>query len=221
MTRNFRDRTEAGRELAAALEHLRGEDVVVLGVPRGGVTVAAEVAEALEAPLDVLMAHKLGAPFQQELAIGAVVSGVPEPLIDREAIEALMIPEAYLEHEAKRQQEELERRVRLFRGDLPPRDLKGKTVVLIDDGIATGYTIRAALEGLRRSGARRLIVAVPVAPEETVEWLQALADEVVALQMPAPFYAVGAWYEDFGQVEDEEVIALLKASAGNVASNAP
>jgi putative phosphoribosyl transferase len=211
MTRIYRNRAEAGRELASALEHLRSQDVVVLGVPRGGVAVAAEVALELGAPLDVLMAHKLGAPFQPELAIGAVVSGLPEPLVDREAVEALMIPEAYLQHEAERQQSELERRVRLFRGDLPPRDLSGKTVVLIDDGIATGYTIRAALEGLRRSGARRLVVAVPVAPEETVEDLQGLADEVVALQTPSPFYAVGTWYEDFGQVEDEEVIALLQA----------
>jgi putative phosphoribosyl transferase len=214
MTRIFRDRTEAGRELAQALEHLRGEDVVVLGVPRGGVAVAAEVARALEAPLDVLMAHKIGAPFQPELAIGAVVSGVPEPLLDPEAVEALYIPESYIQQEVQRQQEELERRVRLFRGELPPRDLEGKTVVLIDDGIATGYTIRAALEGLRRSGARRLVVAVPVAPEETVESLREMADEVFALQTPTPFYAVGVWYEDFGQVEDEEVSALLRSLSG-------
>lgn len=214
MTRIFHNRTEAGRELATALEHLRGQDLIILGIPRGGVTVAAEVAKSLEAPLDVLMAHKLGAPYQPELAIGAVVSGVPEPLLDREAIEALFIPESYLQYEVKQQQAELERRVRLFRDGLPPRDLHGKTVVLIDDGIATGYTIRAALEGLRRSGAKRLVVAVPVAPAETVESLYSLADEVVALQTPSPFFAVGTWYEDFGQVEDEEVIALLKSLSG-------
>src|SRR5688500_14207073 len=189
MTRIFHNRAEAGKELAPALEHLRGEDLVVLGVPRGGVTVAAEVARALEAPLDVLMAHKLGAPYQPELAIGAVVSGVPEPLLDAEAIESLFIPESYLQYEVKQQQAELERRVRLFRDGLPPRDHQGNTVVLIDDGIATGYTIRAALEGLRKSGAKRLVVAVPVAPAETVESLHSLADEVVALQTPSPFFA--------------------------------
>lgn len=183
---------------------------MVLGVPRGGVAVAAEVAKALQAPLDVLMAHKIGAPFQPELAIGAVVSGVPEPLLDPDAVEALYIPDSFVQQEVQRQQSELDRRVRLFRGERPPRELQGKTVVLIDDGIATGYTIRAALAGLRRSGVGRLIVAVPVAPPETVDALREQADEVIALVTPSPFGAVGAWYEDFGQVEDEEVIALLE-----------
>lgn len=205
----FRDRQEAGRILAAALERFRGEETVVLGVPRGGVIVAAEVARALGAPLDVVIARKLGAPFQPELAIGAVVSG-GQRLLDEPSIRYLEVPAEYIERETARQLAEIDRRLAAYRDGRPPVEIHGKTVILLDDGIATGYTIRAALVGLRSQEAARLIVAVPVAPPATCEELRRLADEVICLKTPDPFLAVGAWYADFEQNTDEEVTRLLQ-----------
>jgi len=208
----FRDRGEAGRLLARELERFRGPDTVVLGVPRGGVIVAAEAARALCAPLDVIIARKIGAPSQPELAIGAVVSG-GQRLLDEPAIRYLRVRPEYIDQETRHQLEEIERRLQLYRGDRPPVDVRGKTVIVVDDGIATGYTMRAALVGLRNQGAGRIVVAVPVAPPSTCEELRRLADEVVCLRTPEPFLAVGAWYEDFEQTTDEEVQQLLRETS--------
>jgi predicted phosphoribosyltransferase len=209
MGEQFLDRHDAGRQLAAALERFRGPQTVVLGVPRGGVIVAAEVARALNAPLDVVIARKLGAPFQPELAIGAVVSG-GQRLLDEPSIRYLEVPPEYLEHETARQLAEIDRRLEVYRDGRPPVQVGGKTVILVDDGIATGYTIRAALVALRSQAAARLVVAVPVAPPTSCEELRRLADEVVCLKTPEPFLAVGAWYRNFEQNTDEEVTRLLR-----------
>lgn len=212
MARIFQDRVEAGRLLADVLERYRGPDTLVLGVPRGGVVVAAEVARALNAPLDVVIARKIGAPLQPELAIGAVVSGDHLRLLDQHAIQYLRVPAQYIEQETARQFEEISRRMQLYRGDRPLPEIGGRTVIVIDDGIATGYTLRAALAGLRRLQPARLIVAVPVAPPSTAEEMRHHADEVICLETPEPFMAVGAWYEDFDQTSDAEVKHLLARS---------
>lgn len=208
----FADRQEAGQRLAAALRErdYGGAGLRVLGIPRGGVVVAAEVARALDAPLDVVIARKLRAPYQPELAIGAVVSGDATPIVNPELARATGATPDYLEQEVAYQRGEIERRLRLYRGDRPPPDLAGRTAVVIDDGIATGYTFRAALEALRRQRVERLVAAVPVAPRESLALLSRLADDVVCLATPEPFLAVGVWYRDFEQSTDEEVIALLQ-----------
>jgi putative phosphoribosyl transferase len=209
----FRDRREAGQRLAEALRDLEPEaragQVVVLGIPRGGVVVAYEVARALGAPLDVVLAHKLGAPGNPELAIGAVAED-GTLWIDPLAVAELEIPPAYIEEETRRQQEELRRRAARFRGLRPPVPVEGRTVVVVDDGIATGATMRVSLRSLRHRGAKRRIAAAPVAPPEMLPRVQAEADAVVVLYTPALFWAVGAFYEQFEQVSDEEVIALLE-----------
>jgi len=214
----FYDRRDAGRQLAQALaaRGYRGDGLLVLGIPRGGVVVASEVARALDAPLDVVMARKLRAPYQPELAIGAVVSGecagAPPhlTLIDETLARATGATREYLEEEVRHQRAEIERRLRAYRGDRPLHDVRGRTVIVVDDGIATGYTFRAALEGLRRQHPARLVAAVPVAPAESLTSLRQFADDVVCLATPEPFLAVGVWYEDFSQTTDEEVIALLQ-----------
>ena len=205
----YKDRADAGQKLAAALQPFRGPETLVLGVPRGGVVVGAEVARALESPLDVVIARKIGAPHQPELAIGAVVSGDHIRVLDEAAIRYLQVPPEYIEHETARQLDEIRRRVEYYRGGRPNPELRGKTVIVVDDGIATGYTIRAALLGLRRLQPARLVVAVPVAPASAAVDLGSLADDVVCLQTPEPFMAVGAWFGNFEQNEDEEVVALL------------
>jgi len=210
----FTDRREAGRELARLLARYRAERPVILAVPRGGVIVGEEVARALQAPLDVIVARKIGAPAQPELAIGAVVGGEPPlRLINRELVELLGVSDDYLEREARRQEEEIRRRLERFRGRRPPLELRGRTVILVDDGIATGYTMRAALAAVRRQAPARVVVAVPVAPPETVRMLAEEADEIVCLATPSPFYAVGAWYREFPQVSDDEVAAILVSAA--------
>lgn len=213
MARIFQDRTEAGRLLAEVLRAYRGDDTLVLGVPRGGVVVAAEVARALDAPLDVVIARKIGAPLQPELAIGAVVSGDPLRFLDEHAIQYLRVPQDYIEQETARQFDEIARRLEQYRGDRPLPEVRGRTVIVVDDGIATGYTLRAALAGLRRLRPARLVVAVPVAPPSTCEEMRQHADVVVCLETPEPFMAVGAWYEDFDQTSDTEVIHLLSRYA--------
>jgi putative phosphoribosyl transferase len=208
----FDDRRQAGKQLAQALAErgYHGDGVLVLGIPRGGVPVAEEVARALNAPLDVVIARKIRAPYQPELAIGAVVSGDDLRIVSDELVHATGATPEYLEQEIRHQQAEIQRRWRLYRGDRPAPVLEGQTVLVIDDGIATGYTFRAALTGLRRGNPARLVAAVPVAPPESLAALRSLADDVVCLATPEPFMAVGVWYVDFSQTTDEEVIAMLQ-----------
>jgi putative phosphoribosyl transferase len=210
----FADRTDAGRRLAAALAHLRDEHPVVLALPRGGVPVGFEVAKALGAPLDVLLVRKIGAPFQPELAAGAVVDGA-EPVLVRneEVIRAYGIEEDWIEAEAARQLAEIERRRRLYCGDRSPVPVRGRTAILVDDGIATGTTVRAALRALARLAPRRRVLAVPVAPPETAASLAHEADELVVLEQPEWMAAVGQFYRDFSQTEDAEVVRLLAEAA--------
>lgn len=207
---SFRDRSEAGRQLATALAHLRGlPGLVVLAIPRGGVPVAAELAEALQAPLDLWIAHKLGAPGNAELAIGSVAEN-GDLLVDEAMVQRLRIPPAYLVDESRRQRTELARRSALYRAVQPPLDLNGKTVVLVDDGIATGATADAALQALRRRGVIRCILAAPIAPPEALERFSHEADELAILQTPKGFHSVGQFYDRFDQVSDAQVISALK-----------
>ncbi len=218
----FHDRKDAGRKLARVIRNVVGmaglhgqidpRRLLVLAIPRGGVTIGAEVARELGAPLDVWLAHKLGAPGNPEFAIGSVsING--ERYLDKPAIDLLGIPQHYLEEETRRQSAELARRMNLFRGHEEPVAVQGKTVILVDDGIATGATALAALASLRRAGAARLILAVPVAPHETVPQIKAAADEVVVLNAPFGFASVGQFYDHFEQVPDEEVVRLLAGSS--------
>lgn len=210
----FADRTDAGRRLAAALVHLRDRHPVVLALPRGGVPVGFEVAKVLAAPLDILLVRKIGAPFQPELAAAAIVDGA-EPVLVRneEVIRAYGIDEEWIEAEAARQLAEIERRRRLYCGDRAPVSLRGRTAILVDDGIATGTTVRAALRALARLAPARRVLAVPVAPPDTVASLAHEADEIVALKQPEWMGAVGQFYRDFTQTEDEEVVRLLAEAA--------
>lgn len=214
----FADRTDAGRLLAAALGHLRDRHPVVLALPRGGVPVGYEVAKALGAPLDVILVRKIGAPFQPELAAGAVVDGA-EPVIVRneEVIRAYGIEEDWIEAEARRELREIERRRRLYCGDRPTVSVRGRTAIVVDDGIATGTTVRAALRALARLGPARRVLAVPVAPPDTLAALASETDEIVALEQPEWMGAVGQFYADFSQTSDEEVTRLLAEAAGPVA----
>lgn len=214
MITRFRDRVDAGRVLARALQAYEGRaDVLVLALPRGGVPVAFEVARELGAPLDVFVVRKLGMPGHEEYAIGAIASGGVR-IINQEAIRAFDITYAELEAVTAEETVELERRERRYRDGRPPPDIAGKTVVLIDDGLATGSTMRAAVEALRQKSPARLVVAVPTAAPETCQEVGALVDEMVCAITPEPFYAVGLWYDDFGQTTDEEVHDLLAIAAG-------
>jgi putative phosphoribosyl transferase len=205
----FADRAEAGRELAAALSDYRDrDDVIVLALPRGGVPVAFEVARELHAPLDVFVVRKLGLPAQPELAMGAIASGGIQVLND-EVVNALGVPQETIEKVAAREREELARRERLYRGERSGQSVEGKTVILIDDGVATGSTMRAAIKALREQKPAELVVAVPVAPPETVEALRKEADNVVCTRTPEPFLALGAWYASFPQTPDAEIQDLL------------
>lgn len=208
----FATRAEAGRRLADALEHLDGEDVVVLGVARGGVEVAAEVARAREWPLDIVIPRKVGAPFNPELGLGAIAPGVR--VLDEAMLRALDVSEEYLDREIARQEEEIERRAEAYRQGRPPVELAGKTAVVVDDGLATGGTAVAAVRWARQRGAGRVVLAVPVAPREAVAKLSKEADEVVTLSTPEPFYAVGQWYGQFRQTSDRDVVELLGHAAG-------
>jgi putative phosphoribosyl transferase len=209
----FRDRTEAGRLLAAELSrYAHRPDVLVLGLPRGGVPVAYEVAQALEAPLDVFVVRKLGLPGQEELAVGAIASGGAR-VLNEEVVKALEISNEVIDSIATQEQAELERRERVYRGDRPWPEVRGRVVILVDDGLATGSTMRAAVAALRRQQPARIVVAVPVAAPETCEEFRAIADEIVCLDTPEPFYAVGLWYRDFGQTTDEQVRSLLDQAA--------
>ncbi len=209
----FRDRREAGRKLGLALGSLKDELPVVLALPRGGVPVAAEVARCLGAPLDVIVVRKLGVPFQPELGFGAIGEGGVQ-LLDSGLIRRAGLTERDVAEVEARERRELARRVRRYRGDRPPIPIDGRTVVIVDDGLATGGSARAAVEVARAQGARRIVLAVPVAPRETIRQLQSVTDQVVSLMVPTDFVAVGLWYEDFGQTSDEEVATLLAGAAG-------
>jgi predicted phosphoribosyltransferase len=211
----FRDRTEAGRRLAAELQaYADRRDVVVLALPRGGVPVAFEVARALHAPLDVFVVRKLGLPGHEEVAMGAIATGGVRILND--VVRRLGISEAVIEAVTAKERRELERRERLYRGDRPSPDVRRSTVILVDDGLATGSTMRAAIAALRKLGPARIVVAVPVGAADTCEEFQAEADETVCAVMPEPFHAVGQWYRDFSQTSDAEVHELLERAAAEL-----
>jgi putative phosphoribosyl transferase len=216
----FRDRRDAGRRLAARLTAYAGRaDVVVLALPRGGVPVAYEVAQALGAPLDVFLVRKLGMPGHEEFAIGAIASG-GVIVLNEETLRDYGVSRDQVRAVVEAEMRELERREHSYRGDRPFPDLAGRAVILIDDGLATGSTMRAAVAALRQDRPARVIVAVPTAPPETCDEMRAIVDEMVCLITPEPFYAVGLWYEDFSQTSDEEVRELLDRAASRFSSTA-
>lgn len=205
----FRDRVDAGHKLARRLSAYRGHpDLLVLALPRGGVPVGFEVARELGAPFDVFLVRKLGVPGHEELAMGAVASGGTR-VLNRDVVDELAIPERIIDAVAATEQAEVERRERAYRGDRPPPDVIGKTVILVDDGLATGSTMRAAAVALRRRAPARLVVAVPTAAAQICDELRHEVDDVVCAITPEPFYAVGIWYLDFSQTTDDEVRDLL------------
>lgn len=209
----FANRREAGRELARRLAHYaRLPDTLVLALPRGGVPVAFEVARALEAPLDVFVVRKLGVPAQEEVAMGAIAPG-GVTVLSETLIQALGIPQRAVSEAIAREQKELERRELLYREGRPRPDVRDRTVILVDDGLATGSTMRAAASALRRLGARRIVVAAPVAAAQTCEEFRQEVDEVVCVHTPEPFRALGMWYADFSQTSDDEVRELLSLAA--------
>ncbi len=206
----FQDRHDAGRRLAAELEAYRGrDDVIVLGLPRGGVVVGYEIARALGVRLDTIISRKIGAPGNPEYAIGAVAEGGPV-LVDEQVVDLYQIPRSYVEEEAQRQRQEIQRRVEAYREGRPLPELRGRTVLLVDDGVATGYTMMAAIEAIKGMAPHELVVAVPVAPPEVADQLRRKVDRLICLATPEPFYAVGRWYVDFEQVTDAEVKAYLE-----------
>ena len=209
----FRDRAEAGRVLAAKLgEYANRGDVVVLALPRGGVPVGFEVAKALNAPLDVFVVRKLGLPGQEELAMGAIASGGAR-VLNRELIRAVGISADVVEQVTQEEQRELERREREYRDGRPPVNVRGQAVILVDDGLATGSSMRVAVLALKQKEPAQIVVAAPVAPRESCAELEAVADRVVCAVTPEPFWGVGQWYADFSQTSDEEVRGLLRRAA--------
>jgi putative phosphoribosyl transferase len=209
----FADRSAAGRELAQHLSHYSGRnDVVVLGLPRGGLPVAYEVAQALDVPLDVFVVRKLGVPGHEELAMGAIASGGVR-VLNEEVVAAAGIQEHEIEAVAKRERAELERRERTYRGDRDPLDVKGRTAIVVDDGLATGATMRAAVKALRERRAGTIVVAVPTASPETCAEVGEVVDEIICARTPERFMAVGRWYHDFTPTSDDEVRRLVAAAA--------
>jgi predicted phosphoribosyltransferase len=211
MNMPFADRIDAGRRLAAALTKYEAERPIVLALPRGGVPVAAEVAAALAAPLDLILVRKIGVPIQPELAMGAVVDG-GEPITVRneDVIRLTGITETEFQAACRRELGEIERRRKRYVGDRPHPEVAGKVAIVIDDGVATGATIRAALRATRMRNPKTLVLAVPVAPSRTLQELREEADEIICLEDYEPFFAIGAFYGDFGQLSDEDVIAILR-----------
>ncbi|PMB16695.1 phosphoribosyl transferase [Fischerella thermalis CCMEE 5282] len=211
----FKDRTAAGQLLAAQLAaYANRKDVIVLALPRGGVPVAFEVARKINAPLDVFLVRKLGVPGHEELAMGAIASGGVQ-VLNEAVVQMLGLSQKVIEQVATQEQQELNRRERLYRDDRPFPVLHERTVILVDDGLATGTTMRAAVVALRQQQPARLLVAVPVSSPEAYQEMQKLVDEIVCPQTPDPFYSVGLWYQDFPQVSDEEVCNLLKRATNN------
>ncbi|HEY5766308.1 MAG TPA: phosphoribosyltransferase [Candidatus Udaeobacter sp.] len=213
MKTQFLNRTEAGQFLAEILStYANRDDIIVLALPRGGVPVAAEVAKKLNAPLDVFVVRKLGLPGHPELAMGAIASGGVR-VFNGEVVNALRIPDEVMDAVSAEELAELQRREKVYRAGLPPIDIEGKTIIVVDDGIATGSTMLAAVSALRQLNAARIIIAAPVVAASTFREMQRAADEVTAVIMPERFYAVGQWYEDFSQTSDEEVRDLLTRAA--------
>ena len=209
----FANREDAGRALAVRLAEIAPETPVVLALPRGGVPVALPVARALKAPLDLILVRKIGVPGQEEYAAGAVVDGDPPVTVfNPEALQAHGLTQAGLAPRIAEKLREIAKRREIYLGGRAPVDVKGRTAIVVDDGIATGATVRAALQALRRRGPARIILAVPVAPEDTLKALEPLVDDVVCLLVPRPFYAVGAHYRDFSQVDDAEVTRMMDAA---------
>jgi putative phosphoribosyl transferase len=205
---SFHDRTDAGKQLAQLLDRLRDADAVVLGLPRGGVPVAYEVAHALDLPLDVVIVRKLGVPWHEELAMGAIGDGAR--VVDDETVASLGVTADQLDAVERREQIELAERARRFRLDRGPLEIRGKIAIVVDDGVATGATARAACQVVRAAGAARIILAVPVAPPDWQPQPGVDADELVCIERPSPFFAVGQWYENFAQTSDEQVVELLE-----------
>jgi putative phosphoribosyl transferase len=213
MAERFRNRTDAGRRLAGELADYAGrEDVIVLGLPRGGLPVAYEIAVALDAPLDVFVVRKLGLPGHEEFGIGAIASGGVR-VVDESVLRAYGVDRDTLDRITDRERRELERREHLYRDDRGFPSVQNRTVILVDDGLATGSTMRAAVAALRAEGPRAIVIAVPVGAPETCSAMKRIADDVVCLEAPEPFYAVGLWYEDFEQTTDEEVHDILERGA--------
>lgn len=209
----FKDRRDAGKQLAQELLAYAGRsDMIVLALPRGGVPVAYEVARALNAPLDIFIVRKLGLPGHEELAIGAIASGGIR-VLNHDIVQALKISQNIIDKVTRRELEELERREQAYRGERPPYNVRHRTVILIDDGLATGASMRAAVAALRAQNPSRIVVAVPTAAPETCEAFQPEVDEIICAMTPEPFYGVGHWYEDFSQTTDDEVRALLEEAA--------
>jgi len=217
----FADRVAAGRLLAAELAQFKNRALVVLALPRGGVAVGFEIAQVLRAPLDIVLVRKIGVPWQPELALGAVTDGAsPEAFIDGDLVSVLDIPESYVEEETARQLEEIERRRQTYCAGRPLAEITGRTAIVVDDGIATGATMRVALRAVRRRNPAHLVLAVPVAPPETLVKFRKEADEVICLETPVILEAIGFHYRDFHQMSDEEVTDLL-ARAAQLTSEAP
>lgn len=216
----YEDREDAGRKLGEALSFLNDEnDVLVLGIPRGGVVVASEVARAIGAPLDVIITRKVGAPGNPELAVGAVTQEgafVPEP----DLVSRLHVPEGYLKSEVVRQGQDIDSRMKRYRGGRPNPRLEGKTIVIVDDGVATGSTVRAAIESAKLRKPKSVILAVPVGAREPMEALAKVADRIVCLSMPDFFFAIGEFYEDFDQVDDQTVEKLIERGGGKTGAMA-
>lgn len=204
----FADRSEAGKMLAAKLDHYQGKNPLILAVPRGGVAVAREIWNSLGGELDVVISRKVGVPWQQELAAGAVTSA-GNFLLNEKVAQELGLKEEELQAGIKAAVGEIKRRTLLYRGEKPPPDYRGRLIIVVDDGAATGFTIKAALKGIREHNPARLVLALPVLPRETIAILRANTDEMVYLETPEPFYAVGQSYRDFSQLTDREVLALL------------
>lgn len=209
--RRFKNREEAAKKLAQELLEYRGKDTVVLAIPRGGVVLANEVAKNLNAPLDLIIPRKIGAPGNPELAIGAVTED-GTTILNQRLVSQLDISKEYIELEKKKQIREIKRRIKAYRGDAASESLEGKIVILIDDGIATGATMKAAIHSIRKRKPSSIVVAVPVGPPDTVEELKKEVDRLICLIVFEPFFAIGQFYEDFNQVSDEEVLSLLKLS---------
>ncbi len=208
----FRDRVDAGEQLAKKLIHYKGnKDAIAIGLPRGGVPVAYEVSRMLGLPLDIVCPRKIGAPGNPEFAIGAITE-TGEGMFDTQTIARLRVSNSYIEKEVQKEKQVALARLKAYREGLPPRVLEGKTVILIDDGLATGATMKAAIRSARSQGVLKIVVAIPVSPPSTLDEMEELADEVVCLDAPLYFQAVGQFYEDFSPTEDEEVVALMHLS---------
>lgn len=208
----FEDRSDAGRELAIELQKLRLDSPVVVALPRGGVVIAAEISKALKCPHDLILVRKIGAPFNSELAVGAVVEGSPpQAFMNDELVQVLKVSDEYIQSEKAQQTDELRRQDKLYREGAARASLKAKSVILVDDGVATGASIRAALRGIKNDQAKRIVLAVPVAPPDLVAELKKEVDDLICLCSPKNFRAVGQFYRNFGQISDDEVKTLLRA----------